>query len=104
MTAAEHRYGDCYIGVQVRLVGDQPIRVRGITAVASAPGREHIAVTVGRILIYLEDHAALDALAAAVEQATNLAEDVFGPVDDEITLALSRQRLAVARTEQNPRA
>ena len=68
MAASEHRYGDCYIAVQARLVGDQPIRVQGVTAVASRTGRAHLAVTVGRVLLYLEDREALDVLREAARR------------------------------------
>jgi len=78
MASAEHRYGECYLAVQVRLVGDQPVRVQAVTAVASRTGSEHVAVTVGRVLFYLQDRAALEALRAAVEQAGEYADAVFG--------------------------
>jgi hypothetical protein len=69
MPAAAHRYGDCHIAIQARLTGDQPVRVQGVTTVASRTGKEHLAITVGRVLLYLEDRAALNALTDAIRRA-----------------------------------
>lgn len=44
-----------------RTHGDQPINVRGVTAVASRTRREQLAVTVGRVLVHLEGRNALRA-------------------------------------------
>ncbi len=96
------QYGDCYIAVQARLVGDQPIRVQGVTAVASRTGQEHLAVKVGRVLLYLEDRAAFDALRAAVAQAGEYADGVFGPVPDGFTQAEARERAQIAKTGRLP--
>jgi hypothetical protein len=69
MASAEHRYGNCQVAAQARLVGDQQVRVQGVTAVASRTGKEHLSVTVGRVLLYLEDRATLAAFVEAVERA-----------------------------------
>jgi len=74
------------------------VRVHGVTTVASRTGREHLAVTVGRVLLYLEDRAALAALVEAVRRAQALADAVFGPVDDGFARAEARERTAVAKT------
>lgn len=103
MSAAQHRYGDCFVVAQARLVGDQPVHVQGVTAVASRTGREHLAVTIGRVLIYLEDRAALDALVTAVTRASDLADEVFGPAVDAFSAAERRARARIARTGQPPR-
>jgi len=76
------------------------VRVHGVTTVASRTGREHLAVTVGRVLLYLEDRAALDALVDAVRRAEALA--VFGPVDDGFTRAEARERAVIAKTGRPP--
>jgi hypothetical protein len=101
MPAAQHRYGDCQVAVPARLAGDQPVRVQGVTAVASRTGREHLSVTVEQVLLYLEDRAALDALDAlvdAVRRAQALADRLFGPADDGFTRAQAPERAAIAKT------
>lgn len=98
MSSVEHRFGDCYIAAQARMSGDQPINVRGVTAVASRNGREHVALTVGRVLVYLEDHAALAALSRAVREAEDLAEQVFGPGADAFDDAERTARAHAAKT------
>ncbi len=102
MRAPRHTYGDCYIAVTARLVGDQPIRVQGVTSIASRTRREHLAVTVGRVLLYLEDRAALDALTMAVRRAGEYADEVFGPVPDAFTQAERRDRARAAKTGRPP--
>ena len=82
MPATQPTYGDCQIAVQARLAGDQPVRVQGVTAVASRTGKEHLSILVGRLLLYLEDRAALDALTDAINRANALADGVYGPVHD----------------------
>jgi hypothetical protein len=78
------------------------VRVQGVTAVASRTGRGHLAVTVGRVLQYLEDREALAALVEAVRRAQALADAVFGPVDDGFTRAEARERAAIAKTGRLP--
>jgi hypothetical protein len=99
VASAEHRYGDCQVAAQARLVGDQPVPVQGVTAVASRTGREHLAVTVGRVLLYLEDRAAL---VDAVRRAQALADQVFGPAEDGFTRAEARERAVIAKTDRLP--
>ncbi|MGH3099227.1 MAG: hypothetical protein ACRDMV_24855 [Streptosporangiales bacterium] len=82
MPAAEHRLGTCEVAATARLRGDQNRRVQGVAAVASRTGEAHIALRVGRVLVYLEDREALEALRHAVHSADGLADEVFGPVDD----------------------
>jgi hypothetical protein len=65
----QHRYGECRVAVQARMFGDQPPRVQGVTAVASRTGKEHLAITIGRVLLYVEDRVALNALVDAFRQA-----------------------------------
>jgi hypothetical protein len=101
--APQHTYGDCQIAVQARLAGDQPVRVQGVTAVASCTGKEHLSVMIGRVLLYLEDRAALDALTDAIQRANALAAGVFGPVDDAFTRAEARERVLIAKTGRLPR-
>ncbi|MDQ6874936.1 MAG: hypothetical protein M3042_07760 [Actinomycetota bacterium] len=102
MAAIEHRYGECYIVAQVRLVGDQPVAVQGVTSMASRDKREHVVITVGRVLIYLEDRGALDALAEAVRRASEHADAVFGPLHDAFGQAEARARADIARKGRLP--
>ena len=81
MPAIEHRYGECSVIASVRLRGDQPGYVRGVAAVADRNGREHIALRLAGVLIYLEDRAALEALVRAVGKARNLADGVYRDAD-----------------------
>jgi hypothetical protein len=61
-----------------------------VTGTAVRPGsRAHIGLKFGRVLIYLEDRAALTALVDAVQQAVGMATGVFGPVSDAFTEAES---------------
>lgn len=85
MPAYQHRLGSCDVIASARLRGDQETRVQGVTSVASPTGQEHIALRVGRVLLYLEDRDALMALCHAARRAERLADDVYGPVDDAFT-------------------
>jgi hypothetical protein len=58
--------------------GDQPVKVRGVAAVANPAGGAELSVQVGRVLIYLEDRDAFEALRRALVKPGNLADDVFG--------------------------
>lgn len=87
MPAYEHRLGTCEVIANARLRGDQDTRVQGVTSVASRTGEAHLALRVGRVLVYLEDRDALLALGRAVRRAEELADEVYGPVDDAFTRA-----------------
>jgi len=50
-----------------------------MTPQASSRGYGHLALRVGRVLVYLEDRDALRAWHAALEQAEVLAQAAFGP-------------------------
>jgi hypothetical protein len=65
-----------------------------VTGAAARPGREHIALRYGRVLLFVEDRDALAALADAVQAAYNLRDRVFGPPEDAFTKAerMSRRR------------
>jgi len=52
--------------------------VQGVTGAAARKGQAHIALRYGRVLLYLEDQAALETLVDAVEAAYELREEVFG--------------------------
>ena len=85
---------DCTIAIQALCHGAIDWRVQGVTGAAARPGREHIALRYGRVLLYVEDRAALAALADAVDAASKLRDRVFGPPEDAFTKAerTSRRR------------
>jgi hypothetical protein len=69
----------CTIAIQALCRGAFDWRVQGVTGAAARQGQAHIAVRYGRVLLYLEDRAALEALVDAVEAAYQLGDEVFGP-------------------------
>ena len=85
-------YGSCEVIASARLRGDQEDQVRGVTAVASRSGEAHLVLRVGRVLLYLEDREALDALRRAVRKAEALADAVYGEVEDGFIRAEARAR------------
>ena len=78
---------ECRVAAQATVRGEQQFRVLGYTANASPTGRPYIAVRVGRVLIYVEDRAALDCFTQAWRKAERFADKVFGgpfeSVDDD---------------------
>ncbi len=67
------------VATQAVFAGPQEHRVSAATAEASGRGYGHIAVRVGRILVYLEDRDALQAWTTAIGKAADLADQAFGP-------------------------
>jgi len=63
----------------MRRLGSSGHRVCAMTPQASGRGYGHIAVRVGRILVYLEDRDALQAWTTAIGRAADLADAAFGP-------------------------
>jgi hypothetical protein len=63
----------CTIAIQALCRGPFDWRVRGVTGAAARQGTAHIALRYARVLLYLEDRAALDALVAAGKRPTNWA-------------------------------
>jgi hypothetical protein len=72
----------CTIAIQTLCRGELDWRVLGVTGAAARRGQAHIALRFGRVLLYLEDMAALDMLVNAVEAAYDLREQVFGSGHD----------------------
>jgi hypothetical protein len=70
----------CDVAAQAVLRGNQDIRVIAVAACTSGNGRGHIAVRLGRVLIYLEDRDALAAGRDAWGRAAELADHAFGPL------------------------
>jgi hypothetical protein len=97
---------DCTIAIQAQCHGALDWRVHGVTGAAARPGREHITLRYGRVLIYVEDRAALAALADAVQAACNLCDRVFGPPEDAFTKAerMSRRRFEHSGGRRRPTA
>jgi len=67
------------VATQAIFAGPQDHRVAAVTAEASGRGYGHIAVRVGRVLVYLEDRDALQAWTTAIGKAADLADAAFGP-------------------------
>ena len=88
----EHPTSDCVISTQALCHGPLDSAVLAVTGAAARPGREHIAIRFGRILIFLEDRIALEVLAASVRRAEALADKVFGETDDAFTQAERHDR------------
>lgn len=95
--AANSEYGACYLAVQIRLVGGQPTRVQAVAAAADLKRQQHLAVTVGRAVFYIQDWPALAALRDAVRDAAEVAEQIFGPEPDAFTEAEEHDRMLIAR-------
>jgi hypothetical protein len=72
----------CTIAIQALCRGAFDWRVQGVTGAAARKGQAHIALRYGRVLLYLEDRAALETLVDAVEAACELREEVFGARHD----------------------
>jgi hypothetical protein len=71
----------CTIAIQALCRGVFDWRVQGVTGAAARKGQAHIALRYGRVLLYLEDRAALETLVDAVEAAYELREEVFGSAE-----------------------
>ena len=95
---------DCTIAIQALCHGSLEWRVRGVTGAAARPGREHIALRFGRVLLYVEDRAALAALVDAVQAAYNLRDKVFGPAEDAFTKAERMSRLRFEHSGRSTKA
>jgi hypothetical protein len=72
----------CTVAIQALCRGELDWRVQGVTGAAARKGQAHIALRFGRVLLYLEDMAALETLVDAVEAAYELREHVFGAKHD----------------------
>lgn len=69
----------CAIAAQAICAGMQEVRVTGVGPAVAGAGREHIVVRIGRVLVYVEDRAALDSFQDGWQQAAAYADVVFGP-------------------------
>ena len=98
-TTTSGGHADCTVSTQALCFGPIETSVFGVAGAAARPGsRAHVGVKFGRVLIYLEDRAALESLANAVAQAVEMASAVFGPADDAFTAVELNARRRFERT------
>jgi hypothetical protein len=89
----------CIVSSQALYYGDVEISVFAVAGSAARPSeRAHIGIKFGRVLFYLEDRQSLASLAEAIGQATDMANAVFGPVQDAFTDAEARARQRFERS------
>lgn len=92
-------FPSCIVSTQALCFGEIETSVFAVARSAARPGeRTHIGIKYGRVLIYLEDRAALESLANAVEQALEMAGAVYGPLRDAFTEVEARARQRFERT------
>jgi hypothetical protein len=92
-------HGSCEVSTQALCYGPIETSVFAVAGSAARPGgRAHVGIKFGRVLIYVEDRASLDALAGAVGQALQMANAVFGPAKDAFTEAEAAARRRYERT------
>jgi len=93
MPSREHRLdGESYVAVQVVCRGQLESKVLAVAAQASRNGNAHVAVRVGRTLVYVQDRQALESFAAAWEQAVELGGRVFPTPPDGFARAEAQAR------------
>ncbi len=88
----------CAVATQARFAGPQDMSVLGVAPGASADGTAHLAIRVGRILLYIEDRGALATWTEAWRRALDLADGVFGPVEDAFAEAERVERRRFERS------
>ncbi len=74
--------------------GPLEYHVNAVSGVAARTGQAHVAIRYGRLLIYIEDWAAMEALGYAVRRAEQLGAEVLGPrgTEEEATRIRAMQR------------
>jgi len=85
------------VATQAIFAGPQEHRVFAMTPQASGRGYGHIAVRVGRVLVYLEDRDALQAWTTAIGKAADLAEAAFGPDLPSVPVPARQQQAVEGR-------
>ena len=93
---------ECRIAIQALCHGPLDWRVQGVPGAAARQGRAHIALRYGRVLLYLEDRAALGSLVEAVQAAFDLRDKLFEPEEDAFTEAERRERRLFERQAARP--
>lgn len=91
----------CRIAVQAVCGGVQRTNVRAFPE-GAAPAKPHITVTVGRVIVVVEDRAALASFESAWSRAVALADAVFGPEVDAFTEIEQARRRRFERSKQRP--
>jgi hypothetical protein len=92
-------HSTCRVAAQVICSGPVETSIFAVAGQATRPGtRPHVGIKFGRVLIYVEDWAALDRLVGAVERAVTMAPGVFGPPQDAFTEAEADARRRFERT------
>lgn len=92
-------FASCTVSTQALCCGAVEASVFAVAGSATRPGeRAHIGIKFGRVLLYIEDRIALNILAEAVQQATDMADAVFGPLEDAFTDAERRARRRFERS------
>ncbi|HSY15260.1 MAG TPA: hypothetical protein VK816_04670 [Jatrophihabitantaceae bacterium] len=87
------------VSTQALCSGPIETSVFAVSGSAARPGeRAHVGVKFGRVLIYLEDRAALDSLARAVGQAVDLGAAIFSPPKDAFAEVEANARRRFERT------
>ncbi len=89
----------CQVVTQARYAGEQELSVMGVARGGSATGRPYISVRVGRVLLYLEDRAALVSWTEAWRRTLDLA-DGFEPADDSFSEVEAAERRHFERTSK----
>lgn len=80
MSGSNGRPYRCELATQAVMAGNQDIRVLAANGRDNGLGHGHIAVRVGRLLVYVHDREALEAFTDAWAKAADLADAAFGPI------------------------
>lgn len=97
-TETEPLFGDCRVAAQAVCHGGQHIKVMAVAGTASGNGQAHIAVRVGRVLVYVADREALRCFVAAWSQAERMGTRVFPEDPDVVWRAKQADRRHFERT------
>jgi hypothetical protein len=89
---------DIRISAQALCRGPVDVDVYAVAGAAARSGREHVVIRYGRFLFYIEDRTAFEALHAAVGRGAELADRVFGPVEDSFSRVEQWERRRFERT------
>ena len=88
----------CQVVTQARYAGEQELSIMGVASGGSSTGCPYISVRVGRVLLYIEDRAALISWTEAWRRTLDLADGVFGPACDSFSEAAAAERCRFERT------
>ncbi len=91
----------CQVIAQARFAGLQELSVTAVAGAASAIHTPYVSLRVGRILLFIENREALVIWTEAVRRALDLADGVFGPIEDSFSEVEAAER---KRFERSARA